>query len=104
MTLAQSCPLPQQKSPAVSVTPTVDHLLDTPLDELLAEFGVDVAVLEMDERFTGGVHVRNDGSMLFVRPAGRPDVEWEMMARAMLGKALHVPLPPLPDAYELSEL
>ncbi|MFF9309953.1 hypothetical protein ACF1BS_03490 [Streptomyces sp. NPDC014748] len=85
-------------------TPTVDHLMDAPLDSLLAEFSVDVSVLETDPGFTGGTYVRKDGSMLFVRPAGRPEAEWELTARAMLGRALRVQLPPLPEPYQLSEL
>ena len=84
--------------------PSADHLMDAPLEELLTEFGVDVSVLETDPGFTGGAYVRGDGSLLFVRPAGRPEVEWEMMARSMLGAALRVAMPPLPDLYELTEL
>jgi hypothetical protein len=96
-----------QATQARPLTPpqiTADHLLDAPLDQLLTEFRVDVSTLETDPGFTGGTYVREDGSVLFVKPAGRPAAEWEMIARAMLGAVLHVPLPPLPDAYELSEL
>ena len=92
-------------APAVAQTkPSVDHLLDTPLPQLLAEFNVAVSVLETDAGFTGGAYVRADGSLLFVRPAGRPAAEWEIVARGMLGKALRVPLPELPDLYQLTEL
>lgn len=91
-------------APAASITPTVDHLMDAPLDDLLAEFQVAVRVLDCDPGFTGGAAVRGDGSLLFVKPAGRPAVEWELMARAMLGKALRVSLPDLPDAYQLTEM
>ncbi|MCX4596140.1 hypothetical protein OG819_42765 [Streptomyces sp. NBC_01549] len=78
--------------------------MDTPLPDLLAEFRVDVSVLEADPGFTGGTYVRDDGSLLFVKPAGRPTAEWEMMARAMLGAALRVPMPELPPPYQLTEL
>lgn len=88
----------------VALAVTTDHLLDTPLDTLLAEFGVEVSTMETDPGFTGGAYVRGNGTLLFVRPAGRPEAEWEMMARAMLGRALRVPMPELPDLYELSEL
>lgn len=91
-------------TPASYATPTPDRLLDAPLDDLLAEFGVEVRVLDCEPGFTGGAAVRGDGSLLFVKPAGRPAVEWELMARAMLGKALRVPLPELPDAYQLTEM
>lgn len=91
-----------QSRPAAHWKPSVDRLLDTPLPQLLAEFGVDVSVLETDPGFTGGAYVRDDGSLLFVRPSGRPEAEWEMMARAMLGRLLRVPLPELPEMYQLS--
>jgi hypothetical protein len=78
--------------------------MDTPLAELLAEFRVDVSVLETGPGFTGGTYPREDGSLLFVRPAGRPEAEWEMIARSMLGTALRVPMPPLPAPYQLTEL
>jgi hypothetical protein len=89
-------------APASSVTP--DYLLDTPLPQLLAEFGVDVTISDGGPGFTGGAAVRGDGSLLFVRPPARPAAEWEMMARSMLGQALRVPLPPLPEPYQLTEL
>ncbi|MFJ5973549.1 hypothetical protein [Streptomyces sp. NPDC093060] len=78
--------------------------MDAPLDDLLAEFGVEVSTLEAGLGFTGGAHVRGDGSLLFVRPAGRPEAEWEMVARSMLGRVLRVPMPELPDLYQLTEL
>jgi len=81
---------------------STDHLMDAPLDELLAEFRVDVSVIPADAGFTGGTYVRDDGSVLFVRPAGRPEAEWEMLARAMLGRLLRVPMPDLPEPYQLT--
>lgn len=101
MTVLDRCAV----APASSATPTtVDHLMDAPLDVLLAEFRVDVSTLETDAGFTGGAYVRSDGSLLFVRPAGRPAAEWELMARSMLGRALRVPLPDLPAPYQLTEM
>jgi len=76
--------------------------MDTPLDDLLAEFSVDVSTIPADSGFTGGTYVRDDGSVLFVRPAGRPEAEWEMLARAMLGRLLGVPMPELPEPYQLT--
>jgi hypothetical protein len=37
-------------------------------------------------------------------PPGRPVWEREAVARALLGDALGVPLPPLPSPYRLTEL
>lgn len=76
--------------------------MDAPLDDLLAEFSVDVSVVDAEPGFTGGAYVRGDSSLLFVKPARRPAVEWELMARAMLGAALRVPLPDLPEPYQLT--
>ncbi|MER7053431.1 hypothetical protein [Streptomyces sp. NPDC000351] len=84
-------------------TPT-DHLMDAPLSQLLAEHNVDVVEIEAAPGFTGGTFRRLDGSMLFVRPAGRPVAEWEITARALLGRALRVPLPPLPAPFEVTEV
>lgn len=79
--------------------------MDAPLDVLLAEFRVDVSELPIPDRsFTGGTYVRKDGSMLFVFREGQMAAEREMITRAMLGKALRVPLPELPAPYQLTEL
>jgi hypothetical protein len=84
---------------------TADHLLDTPLPQLLAEFRVDVSELPIpDPDFTGGTYVRDDGSLLFAMREGQPAAEREMIARAMLGEALRVPMPPLPEPYQLTVL
>lgn len=86
-------------------TITADHLMDAPLAQLLEEFRVDVSELPIDDRgFTGGTYVRPDGSLLFALRQGQPTAEREMIARAMLGKALRVALPSLPPPYQLTEL
>lgn len=93
-------------APAAYVThPTTAHLLDAPLADLLAEFRVDLSELPITEPgFTGGTYVRKDGSMLFAMRKGQPATEREMIARAMLGEALRVPMPPLPEPYQLTVL
>lgn len=90
-------------TPASSVTPTAAHLMDAPLDQLLAEFGVGVNEMDCEPGFTGGAYVRGGSSLFFVKPARRPAAEWELTARAMLGRALRVPLPDLPQPFELTE-
>ncbi len=101
-TVAATC----KPAPATSATPpTVDRLLDAPLDELLAEFRVDVVTSSItDPTFTGGTYVRRDGTMLFAMRRGQSATEREMLARAMLGAALRVPMPELPAPYQLTEL
>lgn len=89
--------------PASSATPTADHLMDAPLPQLLAEYGVTVDELDREPGFTGGAYVRSGDRLFFVKPANRPAMEWEMMARFLLGKALRVPLPDLPEPYEATE-
>lgn len=90
---------------ALRPAPSTDHLLDTPLPDLLAEFNVDVSELQVDEpKFTGGTYIRPDGSMLFALPHGQNRWEREMIARSMLGQALRVPMPELPEPYQLTEL
>lgn len=92
-------------TPASYATPSADHLMDAPLDSLLAEFDVTVEASRItDPEFTGGAVVRGDGSLLFVRPAARPGSEWEMMARFLLGRALRVQLPDLPEPYRITEV
>lgn len=86
-------------------SPTTDHLLDAPLPDLLAEFRVDVTELPIPDRtFTGGTYVRPDGSLLFALRQGQPAAEREMISRAMLGRALRVPMPELPEPYQLTEM
>lgn len=89
---------------AAKTAPSTGHLLDTPLPQLFAEFGVDVSELPIEEpQFTGGTYIRPDGTMLFAMREGQPPAERDMIARAMLGQALHVPMPPLPEPYQLTE-
>ena len=63
--------------------PSPDHLMRAPLDDLLAEHRVDVSVVEAEPGFTGGTYVRADGSLLFVRPAGRPCRRMGLIWRCM---------------------
>ncbi|MEU9218849.1 hypothetical protein AB0D47_20135 [Streptomyces sp. NPDC048376] len=78
--------------------------MNAPLSQLLAEHDVDVVEIKADPAFTGGTFARSDGSLLFVRPTGRPVAEWEITARALLGRALRVALPPLPAPFEVTEV
>ncbi|WP_392968167.1 hypothetical protein [Streptomyces sp. LN245] len=86
------------------VKPSVDHLMDAPLDTLLAEF--DVEQVEMrtitDPTFTCYMTVGKSGRLLLASPPSRPTAEREITVRAMLGAALGIDLPDLPDPYRLS--
>lgn len=94
-------PTPAQGA-AASVTPA--RLLDTPLPDLLAEFGVELDTSSIDDpTFTGYMLVDHD-RLLISLPAGRPDSEREIAVRSMLGSALRVPMPPLPAPFMVTEL
>ncbi|MFD7185519.1 hypothetical protein ACFV90_36855 [Streptomyces sp. NPDC059904] len=84
---------------------TADYLLDAPLPELLAEF--DVLLVDSritDAGFAGGAVRRQGGGLLFAMRPGQPAWERDAIARAMLGRELNVPMPPLPSPYQLAEV
>src|SRR5690349_23606764 len=84
--------------------PSVDHLMDAPLEDLLAEFDIELSIIAIDEPdFTGIAVVKRD-QVRYILPAGRPDAEREIVVRAMLGQTLGVQLPDLPEPYKLTEI
>jgi hypothetical protein len=84
---------------------TADRLLHAPLPQLFEECGVDVEPSSItDATFTGALVVTTDGGVVFAQPPGRPAAEWEITARAMLGWMLNVPLPDLPEPFQLTEV
>ena len=86
-------------------TITVDHLLDAPLDQLLLELDVELHLSRItDPGFIGAVVQRRDGSLILSMPPGRPRLERDTVARAMLGQVIGLPLEPLPDPYQLTEV
>lgn len=99
MTLAQPCPLPQLRKP------TVDRLMDAPLPELLAELDVSLSVIPIeDPSFCGYILARGERVDTVVVSSSWSDLVQDSMARAMLGVALRVPLPPLPEPFTVTEL
>lgn len=85
------------------MTPT--RLLDAPLDELLVELEVELHLSAItDPEFIGALVQRGDGSLLLSMPPGRPRLERDCVARALLGEALGVPLGILPEPYQLTEV
>jgi len=89
----------------VGPRPTPAHLLNAPLPDLLAELGVALVTSSITDRtFCGGVAVRADGSFCVLMPPGRDPVEHDILARALIGTALGVPLLPLPEPFEITEL
>ncbi|HEY9373951.1 hypothetical protein [Streptomyces sp.] len=90
-------------SVAESRKPTPADLLTRPLEHLLAEVGARVVESSIaDDGFFGAAHLSPAGISLHM-PAGRSEVERDSIARALLGRVLQVPLPPLPAVLSVEE-
>lgn len=87
-------------APASCVTP--DHLLDTPLPQLLAD--LDVVLVDSsitDAGFYGAVVERRDGQLILTMPRGRPVFERDTVARMLLGEALGFGSAPVPEPLRM---
>ncbi|MFD9464335.1 hypothetical protein [Streptomyces sp. NPDC060027] len=79
--------------------------MGAPLDDLLLELDVELHLSSIaDPTFVGALVQREDGSLVLSMPQGRPRLERDCVARAMLGRAVGVPLGRLPEMYELTEV
>jgi hypothetical protein len=79
--------------------------LDAPLDELLLELDVQLHLSSItDPGFIGALLELPDGTLVLSMPPGRPRLERDCVARAMLGRVVGVPLGRLPAVYELTEV
>jgi hypothetical protein len=87
------------------VKPSVDHLMDAPLSDLLAELGVTYRTAPItDHTFTGYAWV-DDRGVILAMPTGRSEVEHDCMARYLIGQAFNVDgLPPLPDMFHVVDV
>ena|SRR5690242_2150760 len=86
-----------------SITPA--RLLDAPLDELLLDLDVQLHLSSItDPGFIGALLELPDGTLVLSMPPGRPRLERDCVARAMLGRVAGVPLGRLPAVYELTEV
>lgn len=83
---------------------TPARLLNAPLDQLLLDLDVELHLSSItDSTFVGALVQRRDGSLVLSMPPGRPSLERDSVARAMLGQVIGVPLGRLPGMYELTE-
>ncbi|MEU1443074.1 hypothetical protein [Streptomyces mirabilis] len=98
MTLATPAPI----APASYITTA--HLLEAPLPQLLDELGAELVESSITEQGFTGYARREDGRLLLAMRRGQPVVERDCIARALLGDMLGVPLPPLPEPYQLTAL
>lgn len=92
-------------APAARRPITAARLLDAPLHELLLELHVELHLSSItDPGFIGALVQREDGSLVLSMPPGRPRLERDCVARAMLGRMVGLPLGRLPGMYELTEV
>ncbi|OQQ13007.1 hypothetical protein B0675_40020 [Streptomyces sp. M41(2017)] len=98
MSVAQGCTLPQTESPSTA------DLLDTPLPQLLADLGAVLVESGITEYGFSGYAHREGGRLLLAMRRGQPALERDCVARALLGNALGVPMPELPEPFRVSDL
>lgn len=99
MSLTQGCPVPQRPE----LTPA--HVLDTPLPDLLAETGVEMFDSTItDSGFCGAVVQRKKGGILLAMPAGRSQIETDIVARYLIAQVFDVDLSELPPPFTTTEL
>lgn len=85
--------------------PTVDHLMDAPLPQLLAELTVEIVASTItDVGFFGAVVQRKTGELYLSMPLGRSELEHDTIARYLIAQALDVGLPYLPEPFATSEI
>ncbi|MGW2781066.1 hypothetical protein ACWC3X_07395 [Streptomyces populi] len=87
------------------VKPSVDHLMEAPLPQLVTELGVDLVEAGITEPgFTGYAYADRDGVTVAL-PPGRSQLEHDCMARYLIGSAFRVDgLPPLPDMFRVLDI
>ena len=87
-------------SPAAYATPSAARLMDAPLDDLLAETGVELVDSSITDReFFGAVVQRKSGEMYLTMPTGRSRLEHDTVARYLIAQAFDVDLPDLPPPF-----
>jgi len=81
------------------------HLLDTPLGELLAKFGVELIDSTITDRGFFGAYVEHrDGSRVLSMPPGRSAFERDTAARMLLAEGLSLDAPPVPAPLEVARV
>lgn len=88
-----------------SVKPSVDHLMDAPLEQLVEELHITLNVSRItDPTFTGYAIASRDRVVVSM-PAGRSEMEHDCIARYLIASAFQVDgLPPLPEPFQVTEL
>lgn len=80
-----------------------NNLLECPLPQLLAHFGVElVDSVITDPTFFGAFVERRDGTLVLSMPVGRSDFERDTAARMLLAEGLGLDAPPVPAPLEVT--
>ncbi|WP_327429480.1 hypothetical protein [Streptomyces sp. NBC_01236] len=87
------------------VKPSVDHLMDAPLQQLVDELHVTLDESSITEPgFTGYAYVTRDRVVVSL-PPNRSELEHDCIARYLIGTAFQVDgLPPLPEPFQVSDM
>jgi hypothetical protein len=85
--------------------PSVDHLMDAPLQQLVEELHVTLDESSITEPgFTGYAYVTH-GEVVVSLPPNRPEFEHDCMARYLIGTAFHVDgMPELPGPWAITDM
>ncbi|WP_405948902.1 hypothetical protein OG588_22630 [Streptomyces prunicolor] len=86
-------------------TLSVDHLMDAPLPQLIAELHVELTEAGItDAGFTGYAYVSRD-EVVVALPPNRSEFEHDCIARYLIGSVFHVDgMPPLPEAFQITDM
>lgn len=70
--------------------PTIEHILEAPLQQLLAEQNAQIVVLDLpaEAMFFGQLIRRKDGQVILAMPAGRDSVERDVTIRMLFAELL----------------
>lgn len=81
------------------------NLVETPLPQLLAVFGVELVDSTITDRTYFGAFVEHrDGSRVLSMPPGRPAFERDTAARMLLAEGLGLEAPPVPAPLMVSRV
>lgn len=90
---------------AISVKPSVEFVMDAPLQQLVDELHIVLDESSITEPgFTGYAYVTRDRVVVSL-PPNRSELEHDCMARYLIGSAFKVDgLPPLPDMFQITDM
>ncbi|WP_306317266.1 MULTISPECIES: hypothetical protein [unclassified Streptomyces] len=92
---------------ATALAPTAAHdpLLDLPLSRLLAEYGVELRMTEVDSPGVfGEFREYRDGHRILAMPPNRSEFERDTVARMLLADGLGLGGPPVPSPLEVTRV